>query len=385
MGDYTIDPINLRNPLSIDEVRVFLQRFDFSLDEDVDFTLVVRSKEDIIGTCSKSGMVIKCMAVAPAYRNHGISAELVKMMIDRLFEEGRYHYFVFTKPDNICLFNSLNFKLLYEGKYSVLMEGGLYFIEEKLEKLREQAEIEPVNGSASLVMNCNPFTLGHLHLVEHAAKQAPQVLLFVVEEDRSVFSFKDRMEMVRRGTAHLSNVKVLPGTEYIISEATFPSYFLREKDERASAYMEQDAGVFCRWFAPCFGIDTRYVGEEPYCAMTLSYNETLKRILPEYGLRLREIPRLAVNGEAISASRFRKAFREGDEALARALVPESTWDYLTNTNRRRSGFGAAKEQLVSSLKKPPAFILSKKCRRFFFSPDSVCVEGRRWFPLQRLR
>jgi len=345
MDGYNINPINLKNASTVDEVRIFLQRVDLDLDEDVDFTLAVKKGPEIIGTCSKAGMVIKCMAVAPDYRNLGISAELIKMVIDRLFEEGRYHYFVVTKPDNICLFNSLNFKLLYKGKYSALMEGGIYFIEQQLRKLKGKAGIESLEGNAALVMNCNPFTLGHLHLVEHAARQGKQVLLFVVEEDRSVFSFVDRIEMVRRGTAHLKNVTVLPGTEYIISEATFPSYFLREKDERSSAFMEQDAGVFCRWFAPCFGIDTRYVGEEPYCEMTLSYNKTLKRILPEYGLTLTEIPRLAINGEAISASRFRQALREGNISLAQTLVPESTWSYLTET---KEGV-AAQERIKSSL------------------------------------
>ena len=332
MSDYTINPINLKNASAVEEVAFFLENFDLGFDSDVDYTLLVRLGSEIIGTCSKSGNIIKCMAVAEEYRSQGISAELVKLLTDRLFEEGHYHYFVVTKPDNTCLFKSLYFKPLYEGKYSVLMEGGLYFIEQQLDKLRKKENIELGTGRGALVMNCNPFTLGHLHLVEYAAKQKSQIVLFVVQEDRSVFSFKDRIEMVKRGTEHLSNVKVLPGTEYIISEATFPSYFLREKDARAAAFMEQDAGIFCRWFAPCFGIDTRYVGEEPYCEMTSSYNETLKRILPEYNLTLREIPRFAIEGKAVSASLFRQAIREGDEAFAQTLVPESTWTYLKNTD-----------------------------------------------------
>lgn len=343
MNDYTINPINLKNTSSVDEVRLFLEAFGLGFDSDVDYTLVVRVGAEMIGTCSKSGNIIKCMAVAAEHRNQGISAELVKLLTDRLFEEGHYHYFVVTKPDNTCLFKSLYFKPLYEGKYSVLMEGGLYFIEQQLDKLRKQENIEAGTGRGALVMNCNPFTLGHLHLVEYAARHKSRILLFVVQEDRSVFSFKDRIEMVKRGTEHLPNVQVLPGTEYIISEATFPSYFLREKDERAAAFMEQDAGIFCRWFAPCFGIDTRYVGEEPYCEMTSSYNESLKRILPEYGLTLKEIPRFAIDGKAVSASLFRQAIREGDEAFAKTLVPESTWMYLKNTDEGQAALERIKK------------------------------------------
>lgn len=342
MSDYTINPIDLSKASSVDDVRTFLQRVDLGFDDDVDYTLVVKTGAEVIGTCSKAGMIIKCMAVAPDYRNLGISAELVKIVIDRLFEEGRYHYFVMTKPDNTDLFISLNFKEIYTSEYSVLMEGGIYSIQEQLEKLRTQAGLESSVGRASLVMNCNPFTLGHLHLIEHAAKRESEVILFVVEEDRSVFTFKDRIEMVKSGTAHLSNVKVLPGTEYIISAATFPSYFLRKSDERSAAFMEQDAGIFCRWFAPCFGIDTRYVGEEPYCEMTLSYNETLKRILPKCGLKLIEIPRLAINGQAVSASHFRQALREGNETLAKSLVPETTWKYLMETQQGQAALARVK-------------------------------------------
>lgn len=331
MKEYTINPINLSNASSVQEVRAFLAHLELGFDDDVDFTLVVKVGAEMIGTCSKAGTVIKCLAVAPDYRNGGISAELVKIVIDRLFEEGRYHYFVVTKPGNTALFESLNFTEIYKGKHSVLMEGGIYSIGEQLEKLRSSAGIETSKSRACLVMNCNPFTLGHLHLIQYAAARETEVIVFVVEEDLSVFTFKDRIEMVRRGTSHLSNVKILPGTEYIISAATFPSYFLRENDEKAVAFMEQDAGVFCRWFAPCFGIDARYVGEEPYCEMTLSYNETLKRLLPQYGLTLHEIPRLAINGKAVSASHFRKAIRDGNEALAKTLVPESTWAYYKSS------------------------------------------------------
>ncbi len=335
MDSITLNPINLNNKQQRDEINAFLLQAGLTLDGDVDFTVAVRSRGALIGTCSKSGRVIKCLAVSPEHRGEGLSAELVKVLIDRLFDEGYYHYFVFTQPHNTCLFMNLNFKMLHKGEHAALLEGGIVSIEQGLKKLKREAGLGEGSDRVALVMNCNPFTLGHLHLVEEAAATGREVLLFVVEENRSVFSFADRMEMVRRGTAHLPTVTVLPGTEYIISSTTFPSYFLRQADERTAAYMEMDAGIFCTWFSKIFGITTRFVGEEPYCDVTLSYNNTLKRVLGDAGLTLIEIPRISRDGAAISASRVRQLIRENQEDAIRALVPVSTWQYIFETPEGR--------------------------------------------------
>lgn len=335
MERFTLNPINLNNAAHRAEINDFLLQSGLILDSDVDFTVAARSGNTLVGTCSKAGRVIKCLAVTPEHRGEGLSGQLVKELIDRLFEEGIYHYFVFTQPHNTCLFQSLNFKMLYKGTDAALLEGGIIAITQRLNQLKTQAGLDGKTDRTALVMNCNPFTLGHQHLVEQAAASGKEVLLFVVEENRSVFTFADRLEMVRRGTAHLPQVTVLPGTEYIISNATFPAYFLRQADERTTAYMEMDAGIFCTWFSPIFGIVSRYVGDEPYCDVTLSYNNTLKRVLGNAGLTLTEIPRLLYAGEPISASRVRRLIRAGQTEDIRALVPESTWRYITQTPEGR--------------------------------------------------
>lgn len=339
MSSITLNPINLNNEQERSEINAFLLRSGLTLDGDVDYTVEARSGGALIGTCSKAGRVIKCLAVSPEHRGEGLSAELVKTLIDRLFEEGIYHYFVFTLPTNTCLFKSLNFKMLYKGDHAALLEGGIISIEQRLNKLKSQAGLDNQSDRIALVMNCNPFTLGHRYLVEQAAASGKEVLLFVVEENRSLFTFSDRMEMVRRGTAHLPNVTVLPGTEYIISNATFPSYFLRQADERTAAYMEMDASIFCAWFSRIFGITARYVGEEPYCDVTLSYNNTLKRVLGAAGLSLVEIPRISKDSAPISASQVRQLIRDGQDESMKALVPESTWRYIFETPEGREAAG----------------------------------------------
>lgn len=163
-----------------------------------------------------------------------------------------------------------------------------------------------------LVMNCNPFTLGHQYLVEKVASENEEVLLFVVEEDKSVFPFKIRYELVKRGTAHLSNVKVIEGTEYIISSATFPNYFLRKEDDSLIEYTKLDASVCGEKFGKILNIDKRYVGEEPYCNVTNTYNNTLKEILPQYGIEVIIVPRKEIDNRAISASYVRELLKSED-------------------------------------------------------------------------
>ena len=77
-------------------------------------------------------------------------------------------------------------------------------------------------------MNCNPFTKGHLYLIEKASAESDHLFILIVEEDKSVFPFEKRMELVKRGTEHLDNIDVIPGGSYTISSATFPSYFAKE-------------------------------------------------------------------------------------------------------------------------------------------------------------
>jgi [citrate (pro-3S)-lyase] ligase len=180
----------------------------------------------------------------------------------------------------------------------------------------------------AVVMNCNPFTFGHLHLVETAAAKVERLFLFVVEEDKSQFPFKDRIALVRRGTEHIPNVTVLPGGRFIISAGTFGIYF--EKSEKQDVVIDAtgDVLIFAREIAPALGITVRFAGEEPLDNVTRQYNETMRRILPRHGVEFVEIPRREASGEPISASRVRKLLETKDFDGIRELVPETTFEYL---------------------------------------------------------
>jgi [citrate (pro-3S)-lyase] ligase len=188
--------------------------------------------------------------------------------------------------------------------------------------------------AAAVVVNCNPFTLGHRHLIEKASRAHEKLFVFVLEEELSLFPFAVRMELVKRGTRNLSNVVVLPSGPYVISRATFPSYFLREKD-KAEAQAGLDAEIFASRIAPAAFIKKRYVGEEPFCATTRQYNEMLEQVLKEHGLGFEVIERRKdLEGLAISASRVRALLKSGDLGALRDILPETTSDFLESDEAR---------------------------------------------------
>lgn len=177
-------------------------------------------------------------------------------------------------------------------------------------------------------MNCNPFTLGHRYLIEYAASKVDWLYIFVVEEDKSTFCFEERIDLVRQGTNHLSNVIVVPSGDWVLSYQTMPIYFekSKRKEERVDATM--DLEIFARYIAPQLGISVRFVGEEPIDKVTRQYNEQMKKILSGFGIEVEELERKRCQGEVISASAVRRFIEEGKWGMVQKYVPETTYDYL---------------------------------------------------------
>jgi len=180
----------------------------------------------------------------------------------------------------------------------------------------------------AVVMNCNPFTLGHKYLICQAAKEVDYLYIFVVEEDKSFFPFKDRIKLVKDGTTEFVNVTVVPSGRLIISSVTFPGYFLKDSPDAVGVDTSLDVDIFARYIAGPLHITKRFVGEEPIDMVTRSYNESMKEILPRYGIELHEIPRKESGGGVISASRVRKALKLNDFETIKKLVPKTTLRYL---------------------------------------------------------
>lgn len=291
-------------------------------DRDVDQTVTVWEQDELIATGSRKGNLLKCIAVDPHHRGEDLTATVLSQLRADAFGEGHKHLFLYTKPENLRMFESLFFYPIAQTDSVLLMEDRKNGIQTFLNSL---PGLLPGKTIGAAVMNCNPFTLGHRYLIETAAKTCDHVYVFVLSEDQSRFSAKDRMEMVRLGTADLPNVTVLPTGPYLISNATFPTYFLKDREKAAAIHCKLDIAIFENYFVPRFGITHRFVGTEPLSPMTAQYNEALKENLQK--ITLVEIPRLETEAAPVSASAVRSALDAGQDI--RHLVPQTTYRYIT--------------------------------------------------------
>lgn len=139
-----------------------------------------------------------------------------------------------------------------------------------------------------------------------------------------MFTADERLAMVQEGLADLSNVLVHPTGPYMVSSATFPTYFIKDKTRSGEIHCELDVRLFAEKIAPVLSITRRYVGTEPSCAVTAQYNRRMKEMLPTYGVEVIELERFAASGQVISASRIRSLIRENNMEALEGLLPQSS-------------------------------------------------------------
>jgi [citrate (pro-3S)-lyase] ligase len=342
--DFRQEVLDLDNPYDVSLVRNFLAPLGFDYErEEVEYTLIVYNlKGDIIGTGSHMGRILKYVAVAPAFRDTTAFALIVTSLTEKLLSVYKNTY-VFTRPCNAIYFKGLGFRQIASAEpLFCVLEFGFVTInnyQEYLQSVKKQVVTDEV---AAIVVNCNPFTNGHKCLIEKAAAENELVYLFVVEEDKSAFPFKVRWGLIEKGIAHLPNVVMVKGGDYIVSGTIFPSYFLKNEkiDDIMRKQAELDVEIFGAYIVPMLGIKKRYVGTENYCQTTAAYNAAMKRILPGYGVKVVEMTRktsVNLNDGSfcyISASLVREAIK--NDALESILdfLPESTRDFLRSEDSR---------------------------------------------------
>ena len=305
------------------EVEEFLQTFDLKFNKNVEHVAYIEDENKIIGTVSITGNLIMQLAVSKNYQGENLAVKLVDYAIKFLREKGFYGYKVFTKPQYLPLFESMGFTKLVETKNFVALEGGVANINKTINALKnkiimELGSIEENTGA--IVINGNPFTKGHMELIEYALKKHNRVLLFVLEEDESYFSFKERFSLAFIATRpYYERISVLPSTEYIVSKSTFPDYFIKDVNDLTKAYAEYDALIFKNYFMPQLGISKRYFGSETSNYMSI-YNQTCSKVLGE---QCEIVKRFTINETEISAKNVRALIEEGKVDMALELVPTS--------------------------------------------------------------
>ncbi len=292
-----------------------------------EYTALMWDGDDLAATGARDGSILKYLAVHPEHQGEDLLSAIITELRRDAFEKGYRHLFIYTKPSNKFVFSSLFFYPIIETDNVLFMENKKGGISDFINMLPEG---DPNGITGALVMNCNPFTLGHRYLVEKASCECDRVYVFVLSEEGSGFSSRDRLEMVKLGTKDLENVTVLETGPYLISSATFPTYFLKDRDLADKVACDMDIEIFTEYFVPRLCIKRRYVGTEPHSPMTEKYNEALKGALPKRGIELHEIERKISDGDAISASRVRALIKSGETKSLSSLLPQTTIDYLKN-------------------------------------------------------
>lgn len=315
------------NKTKLDMWKAFLENSALEPDESVEQTVLLWDNDELVATGSREGNLLKCIAVDKSRQGDGLTATIITALKKQAFSEGITHLFLYTKPKNKIMFSDLFFYPVAQTDNVLLMEDKKDGINRFLEQF---SVINHTGKIGSIVMNCNPFTLGHRYLIESACKDCDYLYVFVVSEDKSTFSADDRFEMVRQGTAHLPNVNVLPTGPYLISSATFPTYFLSDRESATQVQCLLDIEIFVKYYAPKFNITTRYVGTEPLSPMTNQYNITLKKFLPQHGITLKEIDRLEISDKPVSASYVRELINSKNIQAVKSLVPDTTYNFLVN-------------------------------------------------------
>ena len=317
-----ISPRDLRTQAQMDAL---LEQEGIRRDRNLDYSCGVFDDGELIACGSSFHNTLRCLAVSSDHRGEGLMNQVVSHLMERQVNLGNSHVFLYTKVKNERIFKDLGF---YE---IARVDGSLVFLENRRDGfaryLRSLEKTRRDGKCAAVVMNANPFTLGHRYLIETAARENDFVHLFLLSEEAGPIPFTVRKKLVQAGVADLGNVIFHESGPYIISSATFPSYFLRDEDDAILAHARLDLAVFEK-IAAALNLSARYVGEEKSSHVTALYNRTMAELLPRMGLAFREIPRLQADGETVSASTVRQAIHDGRLEDYRQLLPQTTYDYF---------------------------------------------------------
>lgn len=355
MSEYSIGEVTASDSYSRAAVKALLEKEGIRLDANLDYTCAMYDEDmNVIATGSLFMNTLRCMAVSSDHQGEALMNEIVTHLVQKQMERGMMHLFLYTKCDTAKFFATMGF---YE---IARIEGHLVFMENRrdgfssyLKQLRSETEAQltekggefagwakedpekKTKKTAAVVMNANPFTLGHRHLLEEASKDHDLVHVFVVSEDASLFPFRVRKKLVMEGSRDLPNLIYHESGPYIISNATFPSYFQKSGEDVIRGHALLDLNIFGH-IAEKLGITERFVGEEPRSQVTGIYNEIMHEELPKAGLRCVEIPRLrnSETDEVISASDVRSALKSSDVQSLKRLLPKTTLDYVKSEDAK---------------------------------------------------
>lgn len=335
MGEYTISQIRQGDRRFLRQMDELLKQEGIERDKNLDYSVGLFDEDyNLVATGSCFSNTLRCLAVSSNHQGEGLLNQVISHLMEYQYSRGNTSLFLYTKCDTARFFGDLGFYEIgrVDGKV-VFMENRRRGFSDYLDNLKKETadsgRAENAVRIGAVIMNANPFTLGHRYLLEQASAQVDLLHVFVVSEDVSLVPLSVRECLVRQGSADLTNLVYHQTGPYMISNATFPSYFLKDSDTVIRSHAKLDIQIFTQ-IAKSLSITHRFVGEEPFSQVTGIYNQVMKEELEAAGIRCTIIPRKADADGAISASAVRTLIKDGNLDALRAKVPECTFSYFTS-------------------------------------------------------
>lgn len=287
-----------------------------------DEVAVLMEDGEWLGVSGRSGELLLGFATKASIRGEGALDLLLSFWIRDTFGK-EDTLFLFTKRENIPQFRSGGFVELARTDQSAFLIRSEQSVHQML-----GSPVKKTGRVGGIVVHANPTTLGHLSLIQRAKKELDYLFVFLLSNDQ-LLPYEIRREMLNRALDDIGmeNVEVVDGGSLVISRATFPSYFLKDRQLIDREHAIIDALIFKNYVAPEFGITTRFLGDEPLDKSTAIYNEVLQEYLPPE-IEVKIVKRVEHDGMPISATRVRRKFLAGDWEGLDKLVPQTTIEVL---------------------------------------------------------
>lgn len=333
MSDYTFSQIRPSDKRAVAQMETLLKQEGIERDKNLDYSVGLFDEDyNLVATGSCFSNTLRCMAVSSLHQGEGLMNEVVSHLMDYQYSRGITRLFLYTKCDTAKFFGDLGFyEITRVDNRVVFMENRRNGFSDYLEQLKNEGAHTDTPGEkiGAVIMNANPFTLGHRYLLEQAAAQVDVLHVFIVSEDVSLIPLAIRERLIKEGSKDLSNLIYHQTGPYMISNATFPSYFLKDAETVIESHAKLDIHVFLK-IAAALHITHRFVGEEPFSEVTGIYNKIMTEDLEKAGLICTIIPRKEDKDGAISASQVRTLIHNGDIANIKGKVPACTYAFFTS-------------------------------------------------------